>query len=183
MFQAITSQLFNVGFLDAGPRRPTRNIDTVMLHRIGPTLGPAPAGSAVEIAAWFREHPEVLGTTMMPYTFVIPPDGKTEQAVWVSMRTPHGRSWNTRAIGVALVGDFRRQPPTDQQVDAAAALVIRLQDALRHPLAVYGHTMWHPLPHQTTTTPGKDCPGKHFEAAYREILAQVKACGQVHLGI
>lgn len=183
MFARIESRIAEIGLAELGSRRRLTQIDSVMLHRIGPDLNGAPATNAMEVSAWFRAHPEVLGTTMMPYTFIITRAGVIEQSVWLATRTPHALRWNTRAVGVGLIGDFRKQRPASEQIDAAAALIIRLQDGLRRPLAIYGHTMWHPSsPAETTTTPGKACPGKHFEEAYREILRQVKEVGQVHLG-
>lgn len=197
MFGVNKSRIIPVGWLEGRPRRQPHQIDTVILHRIGSAKGrrpatckgwwphdpPHPIGeNAVEIATWFKEHPEALGTPLMPYTFVIPRDGTIEQAVWLVTKTPHALRWNSRAIGVALVGDFRYEDPTSEQVDAAAALIVRLNDTLRRTLAIHGHTMWHPAPRETTKHVEKQCPGPRFEQAYKEILDQVRACSAIHLG-
>ena len=194
----IESCIMDCGSAEGGPRRPLYQIDSIILHRIGGTAArPATCApdypghnpphsigeTAVEIAAWFRTHPEAAGTARMPYTFVVRRDGVVEQALWLTVSAPHARRWNTRAIGIAIVGDFRHEVPPSLQVDAVTGLCARLNDTLRRPLAIYGHSMWIPDVAGATKDISKQCPGPLFAAAYKEVRLEVRTAGQVHLGV
>jgi hypothetical protein len=128
-------------------------IDTVMVHRIwaeGITSVP-------ELAQWFIKHPET-GIPSMPYTFIVFPDGVVEQALPLSIVAPHGRKWNTRAVGVGFFGDFTKYAPTAEQLLGGQELVALLAQAFTIKPSIVGHTY---VPDSTSDT-GKDCPGKHF---------------------
>lgn len=70
--------------------------------------------------------------------------------------TPNNRA-NVYGIGICLVGDFNKKPPTDKQFRSLVKLVKFLQNRYNIPTSeIYGHG----------TTPGytggTECPGKYF---------------------
>lgn len=169
-------------------RRPLNIIDTIMIHRIGPVLGevelPVTAPAAV-IARAFSIHPEWIGVPLMPYHFIVPPRPRVlhpddfpniiEQAAPLEYRTPHAKAWNRRAVGIALVGDFRDTAPEQWQRDAVAWICMRIMDVLRRRVQVVGHT----ATPDATSDPTKDCPGKCFPVA--AVAGQAYRLGMLEL--
>ncbi len=132
--------------------RVIEDITTIIFHRI------MVAPDAVGVAQWFAERPHLLGTPSMPYTFIITKMGIVEQALPLKVRAPHAWTWNSRAIGVGVIGDFRVTGPSPQQYAACAGLAVRLQDQLHRPLHIAGHTHLEKATKQTD----KVCPGDKF---------------------
>lgn len=153
------------------PRRIKADIDTVMFHRIGPCLRPGQRlTGAADIAAWFHENPETIGSPHMPYTFVITDAGVIEQALPILVKSPHAAAWNKRAVGIAVIGDFRNAQPPDAQKQACVYLLRRIMYTIGRPLKVVGHTS---VP-GATTDPDKICPGKNLSVDWvnKAALAQ-----------
>jgi len=110
------------------PRTRGTEIDTVIIHRFGPKIPKwEDLHTAADIARAFAHHPELAQAFgRMPYHFVVWPDGRVEQGVPVRFQTPHAYRWNNRAIGVAVVGDFR----TEQATPEAFRSTVELSQAL-----------------------------------------------------
>lgn len=102
--------------------RTQSEIDTMVVHRIGPKLNEVNIHGAEDLAAAFCAHPEWGTGAQMPYAMVIREDGIVEQALKLTDAGPHARKYNSRSFGVAVVGDHRRQEPTEQQYDALCDL-------------------------------------------------------------
>lgn len=121
----------------------------LVIHRCG--LGE----DAVTIAEKFKAI-EATGY-QTPYTFVVRTDGQIEQALALADYGPHAKRWNNMGIGLAVVGDFRRESPTLLQWDS----VIRLCSAFAGwaTEGVKGHDE---LP-DGTSDKTKQCPGRHFD--------------------
>lgn len=153
------------------PQRQLSKIDTVMFHRIGPQLDGKMLLDAESIAAWFKLHgPAEISSPNMPYSFIIPYAApKVYQAVPLKVRTPHAKSWNTRAVSVAVVGDFRKDTPSAFQTEAARWVALRIQDYLGRRLTIAGHT-WVP---ESTGWVGHDCPGAKFLPTFDGVTKYV----------
>lgn len=134
-------------------RRQIDLIDTIMVHRIFAQ----DIHSTPDLAQWFSKHPETL-IPSMPYSMIIFPDGIIEQALPLTVSSPHGAKWNTRALGVGFFGDFTKYPPTSEQLIAGQELVSVLAHALTIRTSIVGHTH---VP-DSTSDMGKDCPGAFF---------------------
>ncbi len=146
---------------DYDRKRSLDDISTIMAHRIG--VGE----SALQVAEWFREHgPDWIGTRSMPYTFIITRLGLIEQALPLTVKSPHARKWNRSAVGIGVVGDFRETEPSNAQTASFIVLCARLQDRLGRQLTVIGHTDVK----DSTRDPSKVCPGRLFPlSSLREV--------------
>jgi N-acetyl-anhydromuramyl-L-alanine amidase AmpD len=114
-----------------------------------------------------REHRKRLGWDGCGYHFVIgngtdTPDGTIEVAQrWVNQKHGvHSRDGKTPdvneyGIGICLVGDLDKSPPTPRQVAAAKALVAYLRDRYSIPA---DHTETHAHLASSPTA----CPGRMF---------------------
>ena len=149
-------------------RRQKQDIDTVMIHRIEPSemgrnLGLQIEPSVVGLARAFTDPRTHIGK--MAYSILIKPDGQIEQALPLSYVSPHGKRWNFRAVGVAWVGDFTREPPTGAQMAAGEWLLRWLVQSLcpKHSVtfdgAVYPCMIGHTEAPDSTSDPDKVCPG------------------------
>jgi hypothetical protein len=143
------------------PPKADRPWKYVVLHHSA-----TPSGGYDEID---REHRKVLGWSGCAYHFVIgngtgSPDGQIEVAQrWVEQK--HGvhcrdarvADVNEYGIGICLVGDLDKAPPTPRQVAAAKALVAYLGDRYEIPAEHIG-------PHAQLAGSAAACPGKNFPA-------------------
>ena len=118
---------------DALARRRREDIVGVVLHRIevsqeDPTYADTPEG----IMRFFLEHPTGVAATggQMPYPLLIAAEGTVTQCVPLDRVTPHARSYNPSHLGLALVGDFRRDPPAAAQYEALVQVCAWLLSAL-----------------------------------------------------
>ncbi|MBX6311415.1 MAG: N-acetylmuramoyl-L-alanine amidase [Isosphaeraceae bacterium] len=114
-----------------------------------------------------REHRQRLGTAGCGYHFVIgngtdSPDGQIEVAQRWSDQKPGAHCRNARTpdvndygIGICLVGDLDRAPPTAKQIESARALVAYLRERYNIPAERVGT---HAVLAQGPTA----CPGKNF---------------------
>jgi len=140
-------------------RRGVEDIDTVMLHRIEAKNAGIIADSAAEIAEFFRNNRAVIGSPYMPYPLVVTRAGVCEQALDLQTSSPHAWQWNTRALGVAVVGDFRYEEPTLEQAACLNLLMPLLVQAFTEVSdGLVGHTE---MPKATRWT-NHDCPGLHL---------------------
>lgn len=134
-----------------------RGIRMIAVHRIGKSIGT----TATEICDRFQNDPEVAKYTggQNPYTFIIGENGAVWQCLPLDDAGSHARRWNSVAVGVALIGDFRKEQPTDAQEKALGGLLVVLCMALAlDPLTqIKGHSE---LP-GGSSSPSKVCPG-HF---------------------
>lgn len=154
-------------------------IDSVIIHRIdvrdmAAALGVVPdIINAATLARLSRELPE-LGRKLA-YPILILPSGTIEQGLPLIYVSPHARSaWNRRAIGIGVEGDFRREPPTQDQIDSLHWLCPLLRAAYcPHEMVEHGdlrlpNLMGHgeaPDSHDGTKAPGRHahCPGPHLD--------------------
>lgn len=119
-------------------------------------------------AATFDRHHRSKGWDELGYHFVIgngseTPDGAIEiGSRWHSQK--HGahcktpdQYFNERGIGICLVGDFTKRPPTQRQMDSLARLVRYLSHTAKIPP---GRIVTHGM-----VNPKTQCPGHHFSLA------------------
>jgi len=140
-------------------KRDPRIANIIVLHRIKGC-----GNNAEEIARWFYDHPDEGKTgRRMPYHFVVLPDGTVEQAVKLRFEAPGALRLNKNGIQLAVLGDFRKETPTSEQLNAVqelCSLIVRWNNA-----SITGHT----------DTPGassnqnKLCPGKHLSASWVNV--------------
>lgn len=141
--------------------RALKDIDRVVVHRIDRELGL----DAVAIARSFRDRSSMYSAGMytngeMPYTFVICEDGAVDQSLELSDAGPHARKWNTPAVGIAVIGDFREHVPKAAQWVNLVELSVELLRWLGlSSTGLYGHDE---LP-GGSVDPLKKCPGKHLD--------------------
>ncbi|MCX7915734.1 MAG: peptidoglycan recognition protein family protein [Verrucomicrobiae bacterium] len=150
--------------------------------RADPTVPPARpwkyivihhSATAVGSAETFAANHRARGMTNgLAYHFVIDngsdgvPDGFIEVGNRWTQQLAGGhcrrRQWNEAGIGICLVGDFTKAPPTDRQLDSLVLLVRGLQEQFGIPLDhVVGHGQ---LEGESTECPGHFFPWDEFKA-------------------
>lgn len=72
---------------------------------------------------------------------------------------------NSVAIGICLVGNFEKRPPTQKQIDSLVALLSYLQERT-------GLTKKSIMPHRTINVRPTICPGKYFPTS--KVLSRLK---------
>lgn len=131
-------------------RRSISAVKFLVIHRIGIGI------DAEEIAAWYAANPQYTGGKM-PYHTIIKRDGTVEQAVSLNKVAPGATFLNYNGIQIALVGDFRKAPPTPAQAEALVKVAKELCNWMGTP-AIVGHTEVQ----GASANPNKVCPGKHL---------------------
>ncbi|MFA4132603.1 MULTISPECIES: N-acetylmuramoyl-L-alanine amidase [unclassified Brevibacillus] len=116
--------------------------------------------------AFARYHVGTNGWPGIAYHFVIQKDGTIYWCNDPEAISYHVGNSNRHALGICLVGDFRTQKPTPEQLDAANRLIQHLQVQIPSMKQVFGHQEY----------PGyawKNCPafpmGK-FRSDYSQYL-------------
>ncbi|MBV8313775.1 MAG: N-acetylmuramoyl-L-alanine amidase, partial [Planctomycetaceae bacterium] len=114
-----------------------------------------------------REHRKVLGWQGCGYHFIVgngtgSPDGQIEVAQrWTNQKngvhTRNGKNTdvNEYGIGICLVGDLDKAPPTPRQIAATKALIAYLGDRYQIPPDHIGT-------HARLANSPTACPGKNF---------------------
>ena len=141
---------------------PLRQWRAIVLHHSG-TLG----GSA---AAFDKTHRLIRGWNSLGYHFVIgngrgAGDGEIEVGPrWRAQQEgAHARGLNSSAIGICLVGNFMKHPPTARQMASLKSLTIYLQERFSIPAKhVYLHSE---VSGASTLCPGKRFPTKVFRSS------------------
>jgi N-acetyl-anhydromuramyl-L-alanine amidase AmpD len=151
--------------------RDISRIKTLIIHRVGKdkkynlSLG----DTGPEIAKQFLHNPAVAKYTggENPYTFIIGKKGEIWQCLPIDEVGNHARRWNVPGCGIACIGDFRYESPTDDQL----ASLLKLCEVL---IRAFGITPWDIDGHTdsgpgATSTPGKQCPGEKLDLDYVRV--------------
>jgi len=134
-------------------RRQLSWIDTVVVHHAGVD------GATVE--AIRRYHKEVNGWPDIGYHYVVDTDGHVTKTNPLTAVSYHARGVNIRSVGICLLGNLEKHPPTEAQVRALGQLLDELERGLGRRLRIVGHGEVG----QTT------CPGRYGTAALKSLLA------------
>lgn len=168
--------------------RPTT---AIYVHRTGRDLA---RGLDIGTDAWticdaFRgkiaKWSEVAAATnkQVPYTFIIGGESVHDGKVWQCLPLDeigwHARAASETSIGIACIGDFRYQDPTDKQYYALYKLCQRLIRGLNiHPGMILGHGEDEST-HDGTKSPGRHnaCPGHLLDVPRlrKQLLAGYEA--------
>lgn len=129
-----------------------------------------------DVLRFFREHPIGVGATGgdMPYPVLITPDGRVTQTLPLLRISPHAVRHNPTTIGVAALGDFRREPPSALQREALVWVCAALLAQCQHEAPIlFGHDELS----EATRDPNKECPGRHLDmnALRAEVAARRQA--------
>jgi len=115
------------------------------------------------IDKWTREGipKEQSDKAFVPYTFLIEPDGTICQMLRLDLAGAHARGFNHSGFGIAFLGDFRFETPTEVQLDSGVAVSVALLRQLQlqvPPIKLYSHDEARAVIKQGP----KECVGKHF---------------------
>jgi hypothetical protein len=148
--------------LSAYSTRQRSDLLGVVVHRIEVSQeDPDYRDSPPEVLRFFERHPTGVAATggKMPYSVLIEADGAVTQIVPLLRVTPHARAHNPTTIGVACLGDFRRQVPAYAQRQSLVVVLGELLHALgRDEQSLKGHDELQ----GGTSDPNKECPGRHL---------------------
>ncbi|MEZ0313904.1 MAG: peptidoglycan recognition family protein [Myxococcota bacterium] len=159
------------------PREPA-DVTGVIVHRIevsqeDPSYGDAPS----EVARFFREHPIGVKATGgdMPYPILVDRDGGVTQTVPLRFITPHAKAHNPGTVGVGVIGDFRKAPPSPRQRAAAVAVCAALLTRFALKVeTISGHDELQ----GGSNDPDKICPGPGLAPA--DVRDEVRAFLATH---
>ncbi|MBL9042234.1 MAG: N-acetylmuramoyl-L-alanine amidase [Myxococcales bacterium] len=115
------------------------------------------------IGKWTREGvpPEQAAKAFVPYTFLIEPDGSIHQMLRLDAAGAHARGFNQSGYGVAFIGDFRFEPPTEEQLDSGVAVCVALLHQLKGKVPAV-KLLSHDEARAAMGQGPKECTGKHF---------------------
>ena len=146
-----------VAFIDLRGKLPTNGeyemrdmtkVNTVIIHHSAST------GQTINSLAQF--HIDAKGWPAIAYHFAVGWDGKVYQLNDVDRKTFHAQGWNTRAIGVCLIGNYQENPLPDAAFLSVGRLVMYLSDKYRLPVVLF---------HRDTKA--TLCPGQYAVDALR----------------
>lgn len=141
--------------------RPVSRVDTIVVHHQGCSCGPHDQDTEDEVKAIARYHVDGHGWPGIGYHYVVAKDGrvwKTNPITAISYHTP---GYNTRGIGIMLMGNFEHYPVPGAQAEALRELIETVEHGLGRPLHLVGHGQVWPT----------QCPGKYGLQAVKDILA------------
>ncbi len=143
--------------------RPLEKIDHIVIHRFDLRIAGADIRDAKAVAYCAQDTtPFAVGAYTggrMPYHFVLFREN-VYQGLKLTDIGAHAVNYNTRSVGIACLGDYRRVAPSPMLFHAAVELAAMLKHEF--PTAtVRGHDE---LPHGSTD-PGKRCPGDSWSMA------------------
>ena len=124
-------------------RRDLSDIRYLVVHHTA--VPPVPIVRIAEYHTKERKWPGI------GYHFVVQPDGSVFETNHLTTVSYHARQYNRSSVGIALNGNFMKDPPPFPQIEGTARLVRCLQSRLGN-VKVVGHR-------QLTPT---DCPGDTF---------------------
>jgi N-acetylmuramoyl-L-alanine amidase len=102
------------------------------------------------------------GYSDIPYHFVVMPDGSVHATRPLERMGAHCKGHNADSVGVAVMGNLDRVPPTEAQVAALARLLADLRSQFAVP--VVGHGDLRPTA----------CPGRYLRPALDAIRYTAK---------
>jgi N-acetylmuramoyl-L-alanine amidase len=102
------------------------------------------------------------GYSDIPYHFVVMPDGSVHATRPLERMGAHCKGHNADSIGVALMGNLDRVPPTEAQVAALTRLLADLRNKWHVP--VFGHGDLRPTA----------CPGRYLRPVLDAIRYTAK---------
>jgi N-acetyl-anhydromuramyl-L-alanine amidase AmpD len=135
-------------------------------------------GSATDAAAELRSiqnsHQGERGWADIGYHFLIDGAGRVWEGREIQYQGAHAgnREANRSNLGIALLGDFDRTPPTREQEEALVR-VLRAQCAT-HGIAVR-HVQGHNDVAHEFHTGGTSCPGRFLASKLPELVARAQS--------
>lgn len=148
-------------------RRRADDIDRIANHRAGGGSWPTVAEDLIEALgpAWL----EALGESACPYWGLIEPSGRLVVVHDLSVKGSHAGKWNTKALGLAWIGDFRVKAPTG--IQRLVGLQTNQWFCERFERGI-GACVGHDELRDGSAHPSKRCPGDLLDMdAFREDLA------------
>ena len=127
--------------------RDPAKINTTIIHHSAST------GQTISSSAQF--HIDARGWPAIAYHFAVGWDGKIYQLNDVDRKTFYAEGWNTRSIGVCLIGNYQEHEVPPVVVTSVNRLVMYLRDRYQVPQVLF---------HRDTKA--TLCPGDHAVKAF-----------------
>jgi N-acetyl-anhydromuramyl-L-alanine amidase AmpD len=102
------------------PARDMDRVDAIVVHHS------ATRGQTIRSIAEF--HTATRGWPSIAYHFAVGWDGKVYQLNDVERRTNHAQGFNSRSIGVCLIGDYEAHPVPPETVHSLSHLIEALSE-------------------------------------------------------
>ena len=140
---------------DDGKDRPREigKIQKIVIHKIGEELGKTGASIAKSFMDTSKYAAGSYTGGQMPYTFIIRTDGTIDQCLRLTDTGPHAKRWNSTSVSIALIGDFTKHEPTNEQMCSLIELCCPLYT---YGMTIHGHTELQ----GASSDAKKDCPGR-----------------------
>lgn len=141
--------------------RALARIDSALIHHTA--AAPDKRGDwPAELARHARYHVSHNGWPGLAYHYAVAPDGQVFKCNALSRVTYHCPDWNTRSVGIVLLGDFTRTAPAPAALAACGALLRELKRGLPGLKLLKAHR----------DCRATACPGKSFTSAMLDRLAK-----------
>ncbi len=128
-------------------KRSISKIDTIVIHHTAGSEKDTPKAIA-------KYHIDVNDWAGIGYHYLIEPSGRFFQTNELETISYHTKSYNTRGVGISLIGNYSLKKPYDKQLIALRHLINLLEKITEKKLKVRGHR------ELTGTT---ECPGLLFD--------------------
>lgn len=115
---------------DVMKERRLNQIVLIILHHT--------ASASATVESIHNDHLK-RGWAGIGYHYLIQPDGTIDEGRPIKYTGSHCAGNNTSSIGIALVGDFRKTKPTEEQIDSLNLLVAELKDQVHTIKRVLNH--------------------------------------------
>lgn len=141
--------------LQFGSLQERSTTDLIVIHHVGEIDRDV---SAEEINSWHKNQ----GWSGIGYHYVIRKDGTIERGRPVDAIGAHAQGFNSKSIGINIVGDFEQGTPNPEQIESAAILIAELCN-------IYGIT-----PTTESVVGHRDlmpttCPGENLYSILQDI--------------
>lgn len=151
----------------------------IIVHRFAAQLPDLPfvVSDAMTLAAAFHAHPDLRSEySGKVYELVVNTEGDWFQ--WFPLRWygAAAKAWNPKAVNVAVIGDFRKQPPGPAQFNALVYGVAVMRRRWGCP--VNGHSFFPGAFGNPEKGPGGryECPGELLDLAQLQARTEPSEC-------
>lgn len=128
----------------------------IVVHHVGEITRDV---SAEEIHGWHLNN----GWAGIGYHFVIRKDGTIERGRPQEMVGSHAYGFNSRSVGINVVGDFEQESPEQEQIESLARLIAYLEGEYGD-LEIVGHR----------DLMSTDCPGENLYSQLPSLGGKVE---------
>lgn len=162
------------------PLQYSPSVRLLVVHHTAMAVGSEKRSGEERMRALYQYHANTLGWGDVGYHYVIDESGHIYEGKAGGKNVIGGHAYcnNTGTIGIAMMGNFEREQPTQAQVHALQWLLQDLgqtyQLDLQHAATFHGTTFPAPVVRHRDVL-STACPGYYLASAFAQVIANVRA--------